>query len=56
MCCFNFSLKMLSDSNELLKFQNPELLLSCFSLEKEIEIGEWSLEIVGIMSVSNINS
>ena len=43
---------MLSDSNELL---NPELLFR-FSLEKKIKIGEWSLEIAGIMSVSKINS
>ena len=56
MCCFNFSLEMLSDSNELINFQNPELLLFCFSLEKEVKIGEWSLVIAGIMSVSNINS
>ena len=45
---------MLSDSNELLNFQKPECLLFCFSLEKEI--GEWSLEIAGIISVSNTNS
>ena len=45
---------MSSDSNELLNFQNPELLLFCLSLEKEIKIGEWSLEIAGIISVSNI--
>ena len=47
---------MSSDSNELLNFQNPELLLFCLSLEKEIKIDEWSLEILGIMLVSNINS
>ena len=47
---------MLSEGNELLNFQKPERLLFCFSLEKEIKIGEWSLEIVGIISVSNINS
>ena len=43
---------MLSDSNELL---DPELLFH-FSLEKKIKIGEWSLEMAGIMSVSKINS
>ena len=47
---------MLSDSNELLNFQKPECLLFCFSLEKEIKIGEWSLEIAGIISVSDTNS
>ena len=52
---FIVSLKMLSDSKELLNFHNPQLLLFCFSLEKEIKIGEWSLEIACIMSVSNIN-
>ena len=29
---------MSSDSNELLNFQNPELLLFCLSLEKEIKM------------------
>ena len=47
---------MLSGSNELVNFRNPELLLLCLSLEKEIKIGEWSLQKAGIMSVSNINS
>ena len=47
---------MLSDSNELLNFQKLKLLLFCFSLKKEIKIGEWALAIAGIMSVSYINS
>ena len=47
---------MSSESNELLNFENPELLLFCLSLEKEIKIGESSLEMAGIMSVSIINS
>ena len=47
---------MSSDSNEIFNFQNPDLLLFCFSLGKEIKIGEWSLVIAGIMSVSNIDS
>ena len=46
---------MLSDNNKLVNFQNPELLLFCFSLEKEIKISESSLETADIMSVSNIN-
>ena len=38
MCCFNFSLKMLWDSNELLNFQNPGPLLFCFSLRRKLTL------------------
>ena len=46
----------MSESNQLLNLEDPETLLFCFSLEKEIKIGEWSPEIAVILSVSNINS